>query len=172
MRQFRHQRLNELMRRHGWIATGVPGKAIYTVGLMTVFNHPEVAVHAMAPGQSKAIIDRAVELLKQGQRLEPGISNEIAEGYPAKLIDVHPSNFPDWFGQAFGYYGAALKIRQILWCDTRGHFPGDPDYEHRFAMQKPFDVRRPEYDEETVEGLECNCQLCADERAMRDGKPN
>ena len=167
MYRFKHRILNDLMKQHGWIATGVPGKAIYTVGLMTQFNHPEVAIHAMAGGQSKAIIDVAVELLKRGQRLEPGISNEIAEGYPALILDVHPSNFPDWFGQALGYYGAAaLKIRQIVWCDSHGKFPGDPAYEHRFAMQKLFDVRRPEYDE-PVGDSNCPCALCQEERAMK-----
>jgi hypothetical protein len=155
-----------MMKRHGWIATGVPGKVIYTVGLTTLFNHPEVAIHAMAGDQSKAIIDTAVELLKQGHRLEPGISNEIAVGYPALILEVHPSNFPDWFGQALGYYGPALKIRQIVWCDTKGKFPGDPAYEHRFAMQKLFDVRRPEYDD-PVGGPDCSCALCAEERAMK-----
>jgi hypothetical protein len=164
--RFRHRILNDLMKQHGWIATGVPGKAIYTVGLMTQFNHPEVAIHAMAGGQSKAIIDVAVQLLKRGQRLEPGINNDIAEGYPAMILDVHPSNFPDWFGQAFGYHGPALRIRQIVWCDTKGKFPGDPAYEHRFAMQKLFDVRRPEYDD-PVHGAEgCECALCKAERAQ------
>jgi hypothetical protein len=81
--RFRHEILNRMMKQHGWVATGVPGKAIYTVGLMTLYNHPEVAIHAMAGGQSKAIIDVAVQLLRQGKRLEPGISNDIAEGYPA-----------------------------------------------------------------------------------------
>jgi hypothetical protein len=164
--RFQHRILNDLMKQHGWIATGVPGKAIYTVGLMTLFNHPEVAIHAMAGGQAKSIIDVAVQLLRRGQQLEPGISNDIAEGYPALILDVHPSNFPDWFGQALGYYGAGLQIRQIVWCDSHGKFPGDPDYEHRFAMQKLFDVRRPEYDD-PVGGWDCPCQLCAEDRATR-----
>ena len=166
MSRFRHETLNKMMRQHGWIATGVAGKAIYTVGLMTKFDHPEVAVHAMAGGQSKSIIDVAVQLLREGRRLEPGICNDIAEGYPALILDVHPSNFPDWFGQALGYYGAGLKIRQIVWCDTMGKFPGDPDDQHRFAMQKLFDVRRPEYDD-PVDGADCSCPLCAEERAAR-----
>ena len=167
MYRFSHEHLNRAMRKFGWIATGVPGKAIYTVGLMTLFKHPEVMVHAMAADQSKGVIDRAVELLREGQRLEPGISDEIAEGYPAKIIDVHPSNFPDWMGQAFGYYGAALQVRQIVWCDSQKRFPGDPQYEHRYRMQKLFDVRRPEYDDPIPGAFECNCAGCAEARARR-----
>ena len=40
--RFVHKKLNEAMDRCGWIVTGVPGKALYTVGLMPKANHPEV----------------------------------------------------------------------------------------------------------------------------------
>lgn len=81
--------LDDVMKQYGWICTGVPGKAMYTVGLLDVFGHPEMMVHGLNPNTIHGLLVQAVESqIKKGYRFEPGIHDNIAEGYPAKLIEV------------------------------------------------------------------------------------
>ena len=146
-RSFAHSVLNETMEKHGWIVTGVPGGAVYTVGLLTV-GHPELAIHGMAASQANSLLQVAAhEVLENKYEYTVGLHHNVAVGYPAKVIDVHESNFWDWFGQALDYYEEDLKMRQLVWCDRAGKFPGDPLYDPAFGSQKLFNVRRPEYEQ-------------------------
>lgn len=147
--RFRHAFMNEQMRKWGWVVTGVPGKAIYTVGLMER-GHPEVMVHGLGPTQTHDLLIRCVEMVEKGHVFEPGIHDQVAEGFPTEFVEVHPSNFHDWLGQALDYHESwsrdPLRFVQLVWCDRNGKFPRDPEYEDEFKHQLMFDVRRPEYE--------------------------
>lgn len=157
MKRFDVPSLNKLIDKHGWIVTGVPGGALYTVGMMEKFAHPEVAIHGLPPMSANAILRAAVAALDGGSRFHPDrLQWDIAEGYPTKIVPVSPSNFVDWFGQAFSYHQDDLQMLQLVWPDREGRFPGDPDY--FLTRQKVFDVRHDDYDqikEEWPEGQVC-----------------
>ncbi len=142
--------LNDAMRKYGWIVTGVPWKAFYTVGMMERSGHPEIMIHGMNGSQAHGMLVRCVQMIERGRRFLPGIHQGVAQNFPAKFVDVHPSNFHDWLGQALDYHRkwseSPLEVVQLLWCDRNGKFPGDPEYEDAFKHQLSFDVRRPEYE--------------------------
>ena len=142
------------LRKHGWIVTGVPGKAFYTIGLLDRFDHPELAIHGLSPERSGGVLHAAYASIENGNRLDqpnlvqPGvISSKSGLSMDIMTLAVDPSNFPDWFGQALGYYQADLKMIQLLWPDREGRFPGNPDFDEKFKHQLRFDVRRPEYND-------------------------
>ncbi len=143
------------MDQFGWIITGVPHVITYTVGLIDLKNQqPELAVHGLNPEQAFGILSAAVtQIMEKKYVYRPGLHYNVVENLPVKLIEVSPSNFHDWFGQAAQYHGSDLKMLQILWCDPAGRFPGDPYYDLRFDSQKRFDVRRPDYPDEDY----CSC---------------
>ncbi len=145
MRKFDLPSLNRLKAKNPWIITGVPGGAIYTAGLLEKFQHPELAIHGMPYEQAGAILHAAVSLLEEGIKFHPDrLQENIAEGYLTKIVPVHPSNFTDWFGQAFSYFGEDLLMLQLVWPDKNGKFPGDPGCV--LTGQKVFDVRHGDYD--------------------------
>ncbi len=101
----------------------------------------------MSASQAGGLLDVAARRVLDGYVFCPGDHDNIVQGFPARVIEVDPSNHWDWFGQASNFVGPDLRMFQIMWCDTRGRFPGDPGYDPRFAMQRRFDVRRSEYDD-------------------------
>lgn len=163
MKRFPIPMLNDTMDRHGWLITGVPGGAIYTVGMIDKFKHPELMIHGLSAGRSDELLRSAVNLLFDGKRLdEPSRTYEkIVRNLAVMSIDVDPSNFPDWLGQAFEYHGVELKVVQLLWPDVTGRFPGYPGYHVEGTNQLRFDERRPEYDQIDVEHGHA-CARCGD----------
>ncbi len=138
--------MQEMIDKHGWVITGVPGLIIYTIGLIDKFQHPELLIHGLNPTQSESILRCAVDCVKDGVKFIPGsLHTGVVRDYKVKPLRVDPSNYHDWLGQALDYHGRSLDVLQLLWPDTNLKYPGDKGYEKRFDCQKRFDVRRPEY---------------------------
>lgn len=147
LKRFVHDRLNELMDRHGWIVTGTLG-AMYTVGLMDLCGHPEIAVAGLNPRQSHLTLSSAKRLIDAGRVLQGGPISGIIPDYDVMFVRVDDSNMWDWFGQASDYHahaGQAARMVQLVWPDAMGRFPQDPDYDRERYPQKLFDRRQPDY---------------------------
>lgn len=159
MKKFVHQRLNETIEKYGWLITGVPGGAIYTVGLVDKFSHPEMMIHDLSPGMSEDILRVAVERVSHGYDyiLTDSLHDNVIVGFNVKSIPVDKSNFGDWLGQAADYHKDDFQAVQLLWPDAGGLFPGDEGFQCKSQLR--FDVRRPEYD--AMEERSAPGQLCA-----------
>ncbi len=153
MRTFSIPALQEKMDEHGWIVTGVPGLPLYTVGLMDKYSgHPELTIAGLQVLQADAILRCGLDQLDEGVRMVSGRRyGKIVLGLDLEALEVHPSNFLDWFGQAFDYYGEGLRIMQLLWPDTSGRFPGNPGYDDVRFPQPRFDSRVLGYDSAELE---------------------
>lgn len=162
-KRFPIPQLNESIDKYGWIITGVPGGAIYTVGMLDKFGHPELMIHGLPPIKADHILREAVRRLVEGHSFQvPNeLHDQVVKDYQVKSIAVDTSNFNDWLGQAAEYHGEDLDAVQLLWPDKSRRYPGDEGYDPMYATQKRFDVRRPEYDQiEEVHVPGDDCSLC------------
>lgn len=168
MKRFPHAALNDKIDESGWIVTGVPGLAMYTVGLMDLHGHPEVAIHGLSPHQAYHVLYSVKTFIENGGELTAGRDHkgilETAQNpeIEVRSITVDPSNFEDWFGQAYAYHREDLEMVQILWPDTEWKFPGDDGYDMGRFRQLAFDHRQPGYEHEAAEfsdmaGHTCSC---------------
>jgi hypothetical protein len=119
----------------GWLTTAVTGDQLhpaaqftYTTGLHTSRSHPELVVAALSAQVAHGLITAAVRLIDSGTRLEDGGQySEIAEGLPIRARAVTPHNCAVTFGATRLWYGQDVPRLQLVWPDTRGRFPGDPE---------------------------------------------
>ena len=59
--------------------------------------------------------------------LEPGgYYDKVADGFLVRVRDVAPAFCRLSFAVSNRFYGKAVPVRQIVWPDPRGRFPGDP----------------------------------------------
>jgi Domain of unknown function (DUF4262) len=124
------------VRRHGWHATAVTETPpwVYTTGLAGTYGHPELLVAGLAPGTAHGLLSAAARLVRDGRRLEPGTDiARVARGFPVRAADVWRGSCRLSFGVADRYYGRPVPVRQILWPDPAGRFPGEPGCDPEMA---------------------------------------
>jgi hypothetical protein len=146
------------MLEYGWIVTGVPSIGIaYTVGLMEKFNHPEIAIHGLPVQTSYGFLQSIVKMIRDGKRFEPGQNyDEIAANFPTQFVVVDREN-ASWVGMVYNYNGPMFNALQMIWTDTKGKFPWEPDFEERFRdKQHVLNVPVP-YPESGDSCCDANC---------------
>jgi hypothetical protein len=60
---------------------------VYTIGLVDNFNHPELAAVAVRMNDGIGAVDAVAQLVKSGQRFEPGTSSRVC-GVELAFLDV------------------------------------------------------------------------------------
>lgn len=158
-KRFPHEPLNNIIDRTGWLVTGVPSAAVYSVGLIDMHDHPELVINGLDVNSAYAIIANAQKMMSDGTKFEVGGTYKILE-LPVKISAVDPSNFHDWFCMAQQYHGSELRMLQILWPDRNGRFPDDPLFDSTL-VQKVFDTRHDDYTKaaDDCDGS-CECGIC------------
>lgn len=63
---------------------------------------------------------------------------DLAEGdFPTCFGEVERRYYHHHFGQAIVFHGTHnFPVLQVVWSDTKGHFPWDPQFEARFRGQQ------------------------------------
>jgi hypothetical protein len=110
----------------------------YTVGLWRTYKHAEFIVFGL-PGQVMANLLHAVaQRVKEGQRFA---SHAFLAGLGSKFgIEVSPiSQTPlqRYFGFAIDFYGEEMPAAQIIWPDSDGRFPANPEYNRAYEESQP-----------------------------------
>ena len=82
-----------------------------------------------------------------GRRFQPGVRYHdlAANDLPSCFCEVEQQYYEDYFGQAIVFHGTeTFPVLQLVWSDTRGHFPFEPHFERRFKGKQRllFDPQR------------------------------
>lgn len=120
------------IRRGGWHATGIldaPGQPgyVYTTGLTVTWRHPELVISGLPPHAAHGVLCAAVERIREDGPLENGGEyDRIADGFRVRVRDIAPAFCRLSFAVSDRFYGRTVLVRQIVWPDPHGRFPGDP----------------------------------------------
>src|SRR5688572_286063 len=131
------------VEQYGWHCVQVfslPGDPVqttfaYTVGLYHTRRWPELIRLGRETGTLHKLLSNAIgELRNNGTTPKPGmILNDVAEGYPFRLIEFSTSlmhqdlGWALWFARHKGYDPTQIQCLQLVWPDRHGRFPDDPD---------------------------------------------
>lgn len=122
----------ENIRRYGWHATGVfasqgSPEYVYTTGLTETYGHPELVIAGLPARTGHSLLVAAAERIEQDGPLEDGTGyDRIASGFLVRARDVAPAFCRLEFSVSKAYYGRPVAVRQLVWPDPQGRFPGEP----------------------------------------------
>lgn len=128
------EKCRRMVAEHGHIIQSVPGAAgtpsfSYSVGL-TLKRRPEFIVIGFEPGLASAVIN-GIAKLSEDQEITVGADIEGLASVPIRVRELplelamaHCRVIAPVLGQT------PDRILQIIWPDTRGHFPHEPEYRH------------------------------------------
>ena len=120
--------------KHGWHAVDVNDASppfVYTCGLMTTFDHPELIILGLDSREAYSVLAIMVEELRHGHSFaNPGSYDGILEGRPIAVRKVHATQREMYLGYAMGHCrlmgnSGGLRARQVFWPDKQGRFPFD-----------------------------------------------
>jgi hypothetical protein len=128
-------------------AAGAPPYA-FTAGMWHSYRQPELAIYGLdAPDTMTRVLNeiasRATQLrrpLEAGDRFAGVLSvRGVAEDeYLVKLVEIHPSWYNSQFGISLAFNGGnPVDFLQVLWPDTEGHYPGEPEFNDQFSDCQP-----------------------------------
>ncbi|HWE82785.1 MAG TPA: DUF4262 domain-containing protein [Gaiellaceae bacterium] len=147
-------KIGDDVARVGWSSIGVfptvdddqTQQFMYSIGLPTTLDHPELIVYGLPYRQAHAVLFSAIEEIRRGAKLEPGTKTpNVLEGYDVLIRETDPLTAPHTFAvvwSAVAAAGPAIQgaaepeprivdavppIVQVVWPDNEGRFPGDPD---------------------------------------------
>ncbi len=122
--------LRALVDSHGWavrnVADSDPAKCLsYTVGL-TAHAHPEVVMTGLPPEVGTAFLNIVGAIVvREGGRFQPGESTtELADGPAMPVLEVLDKTDLTAVAAIYGHVSAL----QIVWTDSKGLLPWEPDY--------------------------------------------
>ncbi len=146
------EEIADIVRQHGWFAANVSDAHppfLYSIGLMTTWNHPEFIVFGLESNVSHGLISRLIDEIRKGKSFaEAGV-------YPVNLGEteiqigirrVHPTQHSRCLGFAMGFARRSnldeeLEAMQVFWPDQNGKFPFDVGCAFRtFTLQPRIDV--------------------------------
>lgn len=124
--------------KDGYYVVGVgPGPEtpsfFYSIGFYKA-GHPEVVLTALDPDNAHGMIAACYHMIANHERsfTDGSESDEIAN-LPVRfrLTQPDPVKMPYTFCNR--YYGHFVPRLQLIWPDTEGHFPGDPECDKDMA---------------------------------------
>jgi hypothetical protein len=123
-------RCRENIGKCGWNATGTVSASdrpyVYTTGLTTHANHPELVVAGLDPQVGWSLLKAAVAKIEDGTPMEPGTPYEgIAEGFAVRFRNVSLPYCQLSFAVTQEFYGTSVPFRQLIWPDKYGKFPDE-----------------------------------------------
>jgi len=131
--------IDRSVAEHGWHAIAVEDHEppfLYTIGLITRSNHPELIILGLDRRTAYSVIAAIVENIRARAQLgiDVGESSRltILDNLTVVLRPVHPSQHELFLGYAMAHarrHTAALRALQVLWPDKADRFPVDVDCE-------------------------------------------
>lgn len=128
------QRYAALVAEYGWAVVSVISDKepawLYTVGLQSSFDHPELVIHGLHPEQGHSLLVGAVDLIRKGKRFEGGtVTDELlGGGYGMAIVKVdeplnplYPLNIDTFFTPA-----EQIEAVQLVWPNVNHIYPWGP----------------------------------------------
>lgn len=132
---------------HGWhavaVAEGPIPTFVYTCGLMTHFDHPELLIFGLEPLVAHQTLSVIVAAVERGESYaEPGKRWGVLEDLPIAIDVVHPSHHEVLLGSALGHlrymrHPKRLRAVQVFWPDSMGVLPSEEGCDPRVAASQP-----------------------------------
>ena len=102
---------------------------LYTIGLTTTFDRPELIVFGLPPQAAHGLISVVIEQLREGASFVPGTVYDEITDLPLAFIEVPKDEFSGRLNFASAIYGDEIKALQLVWPDGAGRFPWDVDFD-------------------------------------------
>jgi hypothetical protein len=124
----------QTVAKHGWQAINISDTSppfLYTCGLLTTFEHPELIIFGLESRQTHAILAAMVNGLRSGQSFaKPGKYDRVTDMWPIAVQKVHPTQHEFYLGYAMGHCrhmgnAGGLAAMQVFWPDDHGRYPFD-----------------------------------------------
>jgi len=137
--------LQNLIDEHGWAVHAVEGTSqgrpqfAHTVGFQDAFDHPEVVVYGLPERLSGRILNGLGELIRQGNapRVETR-TPDVISNYDVVFIPVtDPAADDDLIILGAMWEGRQNRAVQLVWPDSDGHFPWNPECDPATAQNQP-----------------------------------
>ena len=132
------------IRTHGWFGTSVladdegPGFT-YTTGFWVGLGFPEIILFSLGSEISHDVLWDVYREVKGGRQIPAGpfVPDVFANG-GAYFFPVGKQHYRDHLGWSRWFYdGDDFPCLQLVWGDTKGMFPWQPEFEGRFKSKQP-----------------------------------
>lgn len=122
---------------HGWHAIAVDDHEppfLYTIGLITQWNHPELIILGLDRRTAHSVIAAVVENIRRGTRVAIDMDADsrltVLDNLTVAIRPVHASQHELFLGYALAHarrHATPLRAVQVLWPDKADRFPMDVD---------------------------------------------
>jgi hypothetical protein len=131
-----HEMVDENIRTYGYHSTFVltdksPSFG-YSTGIYESFGIPEIFISSLPQNLSSTLIQNYVDKFKHAAEVPLNIRlNDLVDRFPIYLIEVPEIKLTDYVLSSIRFYnGDPYKYVQLIYPDTAGHFPNDPEYDY------------------------------------------
>lgn len=131
-----HEKVDDNIRKHGFHMTFVfadnTPSFCYSTGIYKSFGIPEIFISSLPQNLSYGLIENYVNKFKESktvlinQKIE-----DLSDRFSVYLIDVPIDNLKDYVLSTIRFYGNKdYKYLQLVYPDTKGHFPNEIGYDY------------------------------------------
>lgn len=136
----------KVVAEHGWQAIAISDfetPFVYTCGLMTTFDHPELIVFDADSEVAYAILAAMIDDIRNGRSFaDTGAFAGVLVNHNIGVRRVHPTQHELYLGCAMGHVRhmgrpGELEALQVFWPDTEGRFPYERDCDDDVYRAQP-----------------------------------
>jgi hypothetical protein len=140
------QEIARSVAENGWHAISVTDcfpSFVYTCGLLTTFQHPELVVFGLEQHTAYSTLAVMVESLRNGQLFtQIGTYNGVLDEWSIAVRRVHPTQFEIYLGYSMAHCRhmgnpGGLAALQVFWPDKQGRFPYESDCDLKVCQLPP-----------------------------------
>lgn len=143
------EKLAWMIETAGWAVESVPADpgadppsptCTYTLGVSAYAGWPEIAVFGLTPVASKGLLEMVVQALAGGTEIPMGVEvvGLLDNGLRCCFAPIDLAAWPEWFGVARAWYGAApFEMVQLVYPDRNGYLPYEAGFDQRLRYAQP-----------------------------------
>lgn len=131
-----HDSVDDNIKKYGYHTTYVfAGKSpsfCYSTGVYHSFRIPEIFISSLPKNLSQGLIGDYVDKFKnKGSVPINKLITDLNDRFPIYLIEVTTNKLTDYALSSFRFYNdREFKYVQLVFPDTKGHFPNDKGYNY------------------------------------------
>jgi hypothetical protein len=139
-----HKKVDENISAYGYHSTSVfsdkSPSFCYSTGIYKSFSIPELFISSLPQNLSSTLIQNYVDKFKQTGKVPLNVRvDDLTDRFPIYLIEVPEIKLTDYVLSTIRFYnGDPYKYVQLIYPDTAGHFPNDPDYDYDQVIMGQF----------------------------------
>lgn len=138
------KRIIEDVEKFGWHvglfeATDTEPSFAYTIGLWKTYRHAEIISFGLTPKTLHVILNNVANKVKKGENMKIDQDDlDIFQNLPAQFITVEKNRIPAYFGYCMWFNSyEEFPALQLVWTDSEGHYPWQPDFNKKFTDRQP-----------------------------------